>query len=322
MTFASTSACKANATLQIAAAGTIPHGFVPLTVTGAEAASDHADASAEPTSSALRPLARLAAGRSGADIERLVREARLKARRAGQRLSWDDLVQALGAERLDRPQPLRWRMAVHEAGHALVHLVVGTGRISLISIEAEHGGIVLIEPERHVLETEAWTTAQIVVRLAGRAAEDLVFGDPMAGSGGPPESDLAVATDIAVRLETSLGFGRHQSLLHRTLENRSHMLALDARLAAGVNERLEECYGQAQAILEAERDAHLWLADVLLRDSVLEGDELDGVLREVRQRLHRESGESVGARPNRSSDSASSGHPSPSQPLSTRADAS
>lgn len=268
----------------------------PMTVIAVEAEKNPANTSARPSSSALRPLARLAAGCSGADIERLVREARLKARRAGQKLTWDDLVKALGAGRLERPRPLRWRLAVHEAGHALVHLVAGTGRISLISIEAEHGGIVLIEPERHVLETEAWTMAQIVIRLAGRAAEDLVFADPMAGSGGTPESDLAIATDIAVRLETSLGFGRHQPLLHRTLENSSHMLALDARLAAGVNERLEECYGQAKVILEAERDAHLRLADVLLRHGVLEGDELNGVLREVRQRIDHEHQDSDRAR--------------------------
>ena len=243
-----------------------------------------------PLAAQLRPLARLAVGRSGADIERLVREARLKSRRAGQKLAWNDLVQALGDGRLDRPEHLRWRMAVHEAGHALVHLKVGTGRIVVISIEAEQGGTVRIEPEPHVLETEAWTMAQIVVRLAGRAAEDLVFGDPVAGSGGPPESDLAVATDIAVQLEASLGFGRHQPLLHRSMDNRSHMLALDAHLSAGVNERLEECYGRARAILEADRDAHLGLADMLLRQGVLEGAELDDALGELRQHLHRGGG--------------------------------
>ena len=66
------------------------------------------------------------------------------------------------------------------------------------------------------------------------------------------------------------------------------MLALDAQLSAGVNERLEECYGRARAILEADRDAHLWLADMLLRKGVLEGPDLDDVLDELRQHLHRE----------------------------------
>jgi len=235
--------------------------------------------------SALRPLARLAAGRSGADIERIVREARRTARRFGRSLVWNDLAEALGAARQNRPEPMRWRMAVHEAAHALVHLVVGSGDLSILSIEADHGGIVQIKPQAHVPETEAWLMAQIIVRLAGRAAEEIIFGDALAGSGGSPQSDLAIATDLATMLETCLGFGRHQPLLYRPMGDHSHMLALDARLAAAVHERLDACYNQAREILEAEGDAHLWLARTLLHHGVLEGDDLAAVVAEVRGRL-------------------------------------
>ncbi len=237
------------------------------------------------TSEALRPLARLAVGRSGADIERLVREARSAARRDGRSLHWSDLVDALGGERGKRPHDVRWRMAVHETGHALVQLAIGGGTIMLISIDADHGGFVRIEPDEHRLETEAWTMDEITVRLAGRVAEELVFGDPLAGSGGPPESDLAVATDLAVMMETSLGFARHQPLLYRSMTDRGHMLSLDARLAARVNARLEECHARASAVLAAERDTHLWLANTILRHGVLEGAELDAVLAEARRRI-------------------------------------
>jgi ATP-dependent Zn protease len=237
------------------------------------------------TSQALRPLARLAVGRSGADIERLVREARSAARRDGRTLRWSDLVDALGGERSKRPHDVRWRMAVHETGHALVQLLIGSGTITLVSIDADHGGMVRIDPDEHRLETEAWTMDEITVRLAGRIAEELIFGNPLAGSGGPPESDLAVATDLAVMMETSLGFGRHQPLLYRSMTDRSHMLALDARLAARVNARLEECSARANAILAAERDTHLWLANTILRHGVLEGPELDAVLAEAGRRI-------------------------------------
>ncbi len=234
---------------------------------------------------ALRPLARRAVGRSGADIERLVREARQVARREGRSLAWSDIENAVGDHRIGIPEEVRWRMAVHEAGHALVQLAVGNSGIALISIEADHGGFVRMEEERHPLQTEAWTMAEITVRLAGRAAEELVFGDPLAGSGGPPESDLGVATDMATLLETGVGFGRHQPLLYRAMSDRSHMLALDPGLAARVNARLEECYDAARAILATERDTHLWLADTILRHGVLEGDDLEAVLAEARRRL-------------------------------------
>lgn len=245
-----------------------------------------ADAGLPAVADVLRPLARLAVGRSGADIERLVREARRVARRKGRAVQWCDLAEALGGAR-SRPHAVRWRMAVHETGHALVHLAIGSGAIALISIDADHGGFVRIEPDEHSLETEAWTMGEIAVRLAGRVAEELVFGDPLAGSGGLPGSDLAVATDTAVMLETTLGFARHQPLLYRSMSDRSHMLALDTRLAARVNARLEECHDRAAAILAAERDTHLWLADTVLRHGVVEGAELDAVLDEARRRIGR-----------------------------------
>jgi ATP-dependent Zn protease len=250
--------------------------------------------------SALRPLARLAVGRSGADIERIVREARRAARREVRSLRWDDIADALGAARRGRPEALRWRMAVHEAGHALAHLVIGHengsghGSLTIMSIEADHGGMVHVQPDPHVPETEAHLMGLITVRLAGRVAEEIVFGDPVAGSGGTPDSDLAQATDIAVMLESALGFGRHQPLLYRHMGDRSHMLALDQRLAACVHARLEASHDQAQAILAAEQETHLWLARTLLRYGVLEGDELAEVVKEARRRLGTSASQSAG----------------------------
>ena len=251
-------------------------GHPSLDSSGQQVAAVHA---------ALRPLARRAVGRSGADIERLVREARRIARREGRALAWSDIENAVADHRIGIPEEVRWRMAVHEAGHALVQVVAGNSGIALISIEADHGGFVRMEEECHPLQTETWTMAEITVRLAGRAAEELVFGDPLAGSGGPPESDLGVATDMATLLETVVGFGRHQPLLYRATSDRSHMLALDPRLAARVNARLEECYDAARAVLAAERDTHLWLAETILRHGVLEGDDLEAVLAGVRRLL-------------------------------------
>lgn len=241
--------------------------------------------------SALRPLARLAIGRSGADIERIVREARRSARREVRPLRWDDIAEALGAARCGRPEDLRWRMAVHEAGHALVHLFVrqesgsGHGDLSVMSIEADHGGMVHVQPEPHVEETQAHLMSLITVRLAGRVAEEIVLADPVAGSGGAPDSDLAQATDFAVMLETALGFGHHQPLVYRTMSDRTHMLVLDQRLAGAVHARLEACRGRAYRILTAEAETHLWLARTLLRHGVLEGDELAEIVREARRRL-------------------------------------
>ena len=79
--------------------------------TGSEPASD-ADA-------VLRRMARRALGYSGADIERLVREARQKARREQRALTYADLDQLLSASRPTISPQKRRRIAVHEAGHVL-----------------------------------------------------------------------------------------------------------------------------------------------------------------------------------------------------------
>lgn len=50
---------------------------------------------------------------------------------------------------------------------------------------------------------------QIAYSLAGRAAEILIRGTPSAGAGGPANSDLAVATRLALQIERSTGLGRN-----------------------------------------------------------------------------------------------------------------
>jgi ATP-dependent Zn protease len=213
------------------------------------------------------------------------REARRKARRDRRPLAFADLVEAFGGEQLARPPEVRRRMAVHEAGHVLVHQALDQGTISLISIEVLHGGVVRTETVEHSLQTEGAAMAMIAVKLGGRAAELLVFGDPIAGSGGLPESDLAAATAVAVEMETSLGFSRRRPLLYRRMADRSHLLTLDRELAADVNARLEHAHDEAIDILMRHRDAHLWLADEIERRGVLDNEVLDAVIAELRERI-------------------------------------
>jgi SpoVK/Ycf46/Vps4 family AAA+-type ATPase len=67
----------------------------------------------------LKPLALAAAGKTGADIERHIREARQKARREKRPLTYTDIHEALSVGQTAMPPELIWRIAVHEAGHAL-----------------------------------------------------------------------------------------------------------------------------------------------------------------------------------------------------------
>ncbi|WP_426437194.1 AAA family ATPase [Bradyrhizobium genosp. P] len=65
----------------------------------------------------IMDVAELAAGMTGADVERAVKDARRAARQDGGRtLTFGDLRNAL-VEEDDRPEELRWRLCVHEAAH-------------------------------------------------------------------------------------------------------------------------------------------------------------------------------------------------------------
>lgn len=262
-------------------------GAIPTMVDSTADASDipAGSTSLPPDLQRLRPLARRLAGRSGADVERIVREARQVARRAGRFLTWLDLERQMIDADGPRPEALRWRMAMHEAGHVLACLLLGGTSIRMISIDAPDGGLVERRVTPYSLQNAAWVMDQIVILLAGRSAEEIVFGETLAGSGGEEGSDLAMATRLAVAMETEFGFSQHQPLVHRTIADIGHLLTIDRELAAHVDRRLEQAHADAIVLLGMQGMTLNWLARILLQHGVLEGAELDRVLAEARTRL-------------------------------------
>lgn len=168
--------------------------------------------------STLRQLARRAVGFSGADIERLVREARQRARRERRTLTYADLDALLAAARPTMSPEKRRRVAIHEAGHLLLRVLLGVGEVTLVTIEAV-GGEAFTESigTEGMIETSQACEDYLAVIMGGRAAEQVVYGSALAGSGGSSQSDLAQATRLATVMETSLGFGsRHSAALSRS----------------------------------------------------------------------------------------------------------
>jgi ATP-dependent Zn protease len=233
----------------------------------------------------LRTLAQRARGLTGADIERLVREARHKARRGQRALEYGDLANILKSGNPERPLALRRRMAVHESGHAIAYLALGLGRITTITIDSRGGGYIEGEIPDPSEETEELAKAVLVMRLAGRAAEQEILGAVTAGSGGSPDSDLATATALATRMETEFGFGMEAPLLYRPIESRSTLFTYHPSLAERVNARLEEAYAEARTLIRGNRAAIEFLAAALMRHGTLEGNELNAVLVGVRSRM-------------------------------------
>lgn len=218
-------------------------------------------------------------GHSGADIEKLLRDARRAARKEKRDLQRDDLVSRLPDRIVFSQEDLR-RIAVHEAGHAIVQAKVGDGEILRLKIEPElvtqgtKGEVGYLEVRKSALKsrTRRDYEAQLTVHLAGLAAEELVFGEIADGGGGSMGSDLASATQIATEMEASLGFG--DSLVHLVPNGSKQVrevLLTDHALRRRVEATLDKAYEDARQILEENEPAHQALVDALMQRNELEG---------------------------------------------------
>jgi hypothetical protein len=223
----------------------------------------------------LRPAAVAARGKTGADVERFVREARSHARRAGATLSLRHLIDAVRAGEPELSIDFRRRLATHEAGHAVAMLAFGE-RDPVALLIGGDGGLAQSE----VTELRAYTREHldnhIVMLLAGRAAEELVFGNCTAGAGGSERSDLGLATELAIDLETTLGLGR--SGLVRLPTDSARDLILHQHLHDAVQATLDAAYVRALDVLAANRPTLEALADALFEAGYLDRAEIEAVV--------------------------------------------
>jgi ATP-dependent Zn protease len=184
----------------------------------------------------------------------------------------------------ERSPELLYRIAVHEAGHAVVRHQLQMGILERITIDGPEGGSVRWimdvqgEPLEFMLELELWTL------LTGRAAEEMILGDCAVHRDGGRDSALAAANDIAFRMETVLGFGRKWPLLYRPATDRAALYAIDPDLAEHVHGRLRKAYAGAQSLVRTQEEAIRYLADVLMNYRTLEGPTLAIALEEVERR--------------------------------------
>ena len=231
------------------------------------------------TGERLQKLAARLETYSGADIEKLVRDARRTARKENRGLKISDLAECLPKSIPLHPDDLR-RLAVHEAGHALLHLLVGEGDIVKLSIQSE------ISPERRLFALGALETRQprprlltreehqkqLMIELAGLAAEKVVCGDYADGGGGTPGSDLHAATLRALNLETSFGLGEGLAYLGpKGCPKTLGQLATDPHLRKRTDRCLQSAFDQAHELLSNNRDALDALTDALLKHQTLSG---------------------------------------------------
>ncbi len=224
----------------------------------------------------LHSLATAAIGRSAAEVDAALRAARAEARHSGCSLTISMIRHHLGIRTNPRQIAIDWRVAVHECGHAIVAKAFGCGDVTRVLIMPFGGATHRLPAPHESMLTDI--QAELSYLLAGRAAEQMMFGNVSAGSGGDTTSDLALATNFALSIETRLGVGANGLLW----DNIPDTVALrDATTRASVHQHLSDAEAKALAVLTNQVDLLRTMARALLHRRELSGAELNGWLNQV-----------------------------------------
>lgn len=224
----------------------------------------------------LTLLARDAVGSSAAEIDAAIRQARAAARREGRDLRLADIRAQCRSSSCGDPDWHR-RVAIHECGHAIVAAALGAGTVT--GIQLTHMGGVTRRRSDGPLALLGQLESELAIKLAGRAAERLIFGEVSAGSGGDLSSDLGQATNLALSLDTRLGLGAYGPIW---LDLPPEIILRDPEARARVLARIEAAETQAYAVLAAHRPHLEAMAEALLQERELAGASLDKWLKPLR----------------------------------------
>jgi cell division protease FtsH len=246
-------------------------------------------------------LARGTPGFSGADLANLVNEAALLAARRSKRMvtqtEFEDAKDKvmMGAERRSMAMTEEEKLATayHEAGHALVNILVpGTDPLHKVTIipRGRALGVTMSLPERDKLSySKTWCEARIAMTFGGRVAEQLIYGKDHLNTGA--SSDITQATSLARSMVTEWGMSeklgplrytdnQQEVFLGHAITQRQNMSEETARM---IDEEIRKIVnaGQDKAweVLGAHRAELEAIAQALMEHETISGEECLMVMR-------------------------------------------
>ena len=244
----------------------------------------------------LKDIALATSGVSGADLANIINEAAINAAKYNkQSVSQKDLQEAVeivlvGKEKKDRvlSENEKRIVAYHEIGHALaIALQKHTEPVQKITIIPRTMGAlgyVMQVPEKEkYLNTKEELEAQIVISLAGRAAEEVFFHTVTTGAA----NDIEKATSIARAMITQYGMSDKFGLAgFATIENQylSGKASLNCGdiTAAAIDDEivqiLKDSYEKAKDIINNNKDAMERLSEFLIQKETITGKEFMEIL--------------------------------------------
>ncbi|MFD1430967.1 ATP-dependent zinc metalloprotease FtsH [Lacticaseibacillus mingshuiensis] len=242
----------------------------------------------------LKVIAQQTPGFVGADLENLLNEAALVAARRGKdKIDAADIDEAedrviAGPAKKDRAIPAKERnvVAFHEAGHAIIGLVLSDSRVvrkvTIIPRGRAGGYAITLPKEDQFMLTKKEMMEQIAGLMGGRTAEEIVFGVEATGA----SNDFEQATQLARSMVTQYGMSKRIGTV--TLERQGQgpfvgaeygqMPAYSQDTATAIDDEvrriIDEAHEQARQIIESHREQHKLIAEALLKYETLDEAEI------------------------------------------------
>ena len=233
-------------------------------------------------------IARQTAGLTGADLANICNEAAIFAgRQQLERIRQTDfenamerVVAGLQQRRVVTEKEKRI-LAYHEAGHALMSHLMGDAlpvqKVTIVSRGQALGYPLNLPAEDRYLHTKEELVDMMTIYLAGRAAEQVVFGRVTNGAA----NDLEKATELA--REMVFEFGMSEIVSSRTMRADNYALSEETkRLRDQEQARLtDEAYDEAIRLLTKHRGSLDRVAGALLEKETLVREEVNALLAEL-----------------------------------------
>src|SRR6185369_5805800 len=236
----------------------------------------------------LRSIARHTAGLTGAELENIANEAaifagRLEATEIHQS-DFEDAMERVVAglqQRKVLTEKERRILAYHEAGHAVMSHLTGdllpVHKVTIVSRGSALGYTLNLPSEERYLHTAEEFADLLKVYLAGRAAEQIVFGRVTNGAA----NDLEKATEVARAMVFE--YGMSNATASRTMRADNYALSEETKsLRDQEQARLTDgAYAEAMRLLQKHRGVLDRIAAALLEKETLDKEELRELIGDV-----------------------------------------
>jgi cell division protease FtsH len=229
----------------------------------------------------LGVVARQTSGLTGAELANICNEAAIKAGRRGDltiaQADFDWALERVVAglqQRKVLTEKERRILAFHEGGHALMAHLMGSvmelQKVTIVSRGNALGYAFYLPEEDRYLHTKEELVDRMVVALAGRAAEEVVFGRVTNGAA----NDLEKVTDIARSMVFE--WGMSEAVASRTMRADNYALSEATKRVRDEEQAhlTDGAYEEAVRLLRKHRATLDRVAAALLEKETLVRDEL------------------------------------------------